>query len=173
MEKHSVTLHDWVFFKMLQSPSVKLNPSNVQMTVNLVRKGVHLRPLRAAQNVWKLVDIFNSVFEGLYLGQGLSSFAIVRRQVITELVQSLRETPHPHLLPLTGLHASLCGHLGFARPLCGCSRRASREVDREVVNLPVSARAAHLRWRAHGVYRGLRRGGLKWVVILSQSMPIG
>lgn len=136
-------------------------------------KVVYLRPLRAAQDVWKLVDVFNCVFEGLYLGKGLSSLAVVRRQVVTELVQSLCKTPHPHLLPLAGLHASFSGHLGLARPLRCCSHRASREVERQITDLLVPAGAAHLRWRAHWVYRGLRWGGLKWVMILSQSSPLG
>lgn len=132
-------------------------------------KVVHVRPLRAAQDVWKLVDVFNCVFEGLYLGQGLSSLAVIRRQVVTELVQSLCKTPHPHLLPLAGLHASFDRHLGLAQPLGCWSRAASTEAEREIVALLMPAAVAHLRWRAHGVHRGLRWGGLTGVLVLCRS----
>ena len=129
-------------------------------------------PLRTAQDVWELVDVFNSVFEGLYLGQGLPPLAVVRRQVVAELVQSLRKTPHPHLLPLAGLHAPFGGHLGLAHPLRCRSRPASREADGQIADVLVPAGEAHLRRRAAGVHGGLRRGGLKRVPILTQATPL-
>lgn len=144
----------------LLSRDIKLTPSNVQKRTNLVRKTWSTaRALRAAQGVRELVDVFDGVFEGLYLGEGLASFAVVRRQVVAELVQSLREAPHPHLLPLAGLHASLGGHLGLARPLLrsrGGRRPASGEGEREIADVLVPAGEAHLRRGAHGVHRGVR-----------------
>lgn len=135
-------------------------------------KVVLARPLRAAQDVWELVDVFNCVFEGLYLGQGLPPLAVVRRQVVAELVQSLRKTPHPHLLPLAGLHAPFGGHLGLAHPLRCRSRPESREADGQIADVPVPAGEAHLRRRAAGVHGGLRWGGLKRVPILTQATPL-
>lgn len=115
------------------------------MRVNLTRKKSNVCPLRAAQDVRKLVDVFNCVFEGLYLGQGLASLAVVRRQVVAQMVQSLGETPHPHLLPLAGLHASFGGHLGLAQPLRRWSSPPSGEAEGEVLHLLVPAGVAHLR----------------------------
>lgn len=135
-------------------------------------KGIHVRPLRTAENVWKRIDVFNGVFESLYLGQGLSFLAVIRRQVITELMQSFCQTPHPHLLPLAGLHAPFRRHLWLAWSL----RRGSRSLcaaERQITDLLVSGWAAHLRRRAHGIHLGFRGGGMMRVVISSQSVPVG
>lgn len=134
--------------------------------------GVLVRPLRTAENVWERVDVLNGVFESLYLGQGLSSPAVVRRQVITELVQGFSQTPHPHLLPLAGLHAPFPRHLWLARSL----RRGSGSLcaaERQMADLLVSGWAAQLRRRAHGIRLGLRGGGMMRVVIRSQGLPVG
>lgn len=139
-------------------------------------KVVHIHPLRAAQDVWQLVYVFNSVLEGLYFGQRLSFLAIVRREVVTELVQSFCKTPHPHLLPLARLHASLRRHLGLARPLLlrRCRRRVRLEVEGQVADLLMSICAAHLRRGAHRVPGGLRWCGMKRVPPpVFQGSPIG
>lgn len=126
--------------------------------------------LRATQEVCKLVDVFNGVFERLYLGQGLPSFAVVRRQVVPKLVQSLCEAPHPHLLPLAGLHASFGGHLWLALPLRRwCSHFSAREGEGEVFDLPMLAGVAHLRWRAHWLSLWLRWSGLRWLLVFSKG----
>lgn len=128
-------------------------------------------PLRAAQEVWKLVDVFNGVFERLYLGEGLSPPAVVRRQVVTELVQSLCEAPHPHLLPLAGLHASFGGHLWLVLPLRQWwSPVSPREGKGKLLDLPTLAGVAHLWWRAHRIPQGLRWGGLMWLLVFSKGV---
>ena len=120
------------------------------------------------QKLFQLVDVLYGVFQGLYFGQRLSSLAVVWRKVVPEVVQSLCQAPHPHLLPLAGLHASFGGHLVFALPL----RRAwilapTREAERQVlVVLMMSAGGrgggGHLGRGADGVEGGGRqRGGLQ------------
>ena len=135
-------------------------------------KAIHVPPLRTAENVWKRIDVFNGVLESLYLGQGLSFLAVIRRQVITKLMQSFCQTPHPHLLPLAGLHAPFRRHLWLAWSL----RRWSHSLcvaERQITDLLVSGRAAPLRRRAHGIHLGLRGGGMMRVVICFQDAPVG
>lgn len=142
------------------------------------------RPLRAAQGLRQLVYVFNCVLQGLYFGQRLSPLAVVRRKVVTELVQSFCQAPHAHLLPFARLHASLRRHLGLAGSLLlllqgllprrRCSRFVGLEVERQVTGVLLPARAAHLRRRAHRIGGELRRGGLQQVPLLSDgSSPIG
>lgn len=135
-------------------------------------KSIHARSLRTAEEVWKRIDVFDGVFECLYLGQGLSSLAVIRRQVITELMQSLCQTPHPHLLSLAGLHAPSRRHLWLARSLRRGSR-SLRTAERQIADLLVSAWAAHLRRGAQGINLGLRGGGVMRVLIRIQGVPFG
>lgn len=135
-------------------------------------KCIHVRLLRTAENIWKRIDVFNGVFESLYLGQGLPFLAVIRRQVITELMQSFCQTPHPHLLPLAGLHAPFRRHLWLVWPLRRGSR-SLRAAERQIVDLLVSGWVAHLRRRAYGIHLGVRGGGMMRVVIRSQGVPVG
>lgn len=111
-----------------------------------------------AQDVRQLVDVLDRVFEGLDLGQRLSSPAVIRRQVIPELVESLGQAPHPHLLPLAGLHAPLGGHLGLVEPLRPPALLEA--VGGEVLE---AAGEAHLRGGTRG---GPRGSGLEQIVLL-------
>lgn len=109
-----------------------------------------------AENVREFVDVLDGVFEGLYLGQRLSSLGVIWRQVVPKLVQGLGQTPHAQLLPLTGLHAPLGGHLGLAVPLRSASSSSSRVTKRKLFLLG-SGGTEHLRRGAHGIHGRLRR----------------
>lgn len=116
------------------------------------------------EEVGEFFDVLDGVFEGLYFGERLSSAAVHRRQVIAELMQRLRQTPHAELLALAGLHPPLHAHLHFGLLL-----------------LAVFASGQRLRGRAaHGIERlGLRRGRAAALVrvskrpVLSAPAPLG
>lgn len=71
------------------------------------------------EDAGEFFDVLDGVFEGLDLGERLSSPAVHRRQVIPELMQRLRQTPHAQLLALAGLHPPLHAHLHFGLLLLG------------------------------------------------------
>lgn len=151
----------------------KWTPQNVCSRLLPRVKGIHVPPLRTAENVWKRIDVFNGAFESLYLGQRLSFLAVIRRQVISELVQSFCQAPHPHLLPLAGLHAPFRGHLWLVFSLRRESGSLWRAAERQIADLTVSGRAAQLRRRAHGIHLGHGWGGMMRVVIRSHGAPLG
>lgn len=109
--------------------------------------------LRMAENVWEVVDVFDGAFQGLYLGERLSSLSVIWRQVVPKLVQGLRQAPHAQFLPFAGLHAPLGGHLWLALPLPCDSGSSSRVAKRKLLLLGPTG-AEHLRWwaaqRLHG-----------------------
>lgn len=109
--------------------------------------------LRMAENVREVVDVFNGAFQGLYLGERLSSLSVIWRQVVPKLVQGLRQAPHAQFLPFAGLHAPLGGHLWLALPLPCDSGSSSRVAKRKLILLGPTG-AEHLRWwaaqRVHG-----------------------
>lgn len=115
-------------------------------------------------------DVLDSVFEGLDLGERLSSPAVHRRQVIPQLMERLRQTAHAQLLPLARLHPPLHAHLHFGLLLLGDAGVFAS--GRRVRRGSIGARA-HLRGRAHGFKGGLRRGRVSRCPFLSPPLPAG
>lgn len=88
--------------------SSKVFESSSQSTTQpffMIHRNVLRKPFPIfSKEVGKFIYILNGVFKGLDFGEGLSSLAVVRRQIISKVMQGIRQIPHSHFLSLAGFH---------------------------------------------------------------------